>query len=764
MTPTAVLARADEPGSSAGTRSLPVVAAAAVLIAAQLGLRAWAAAPGYFLLDDFVFVDRAVRGPLDLAGLLTDYNGHLMPGAFLLVDALTTLTPLSWPATVGLLLLGQLAVDVALLRLLLTLFGRRPAVLLALAVYLASAITLPAFLWWAAALNQLPLQLAVVLALTAHVRYLRSGRRQDAVAAAAAVVGGLLFSEKAVLALPLLAAVTLLWFGRGRGVARVAHELRRHRFGWTLHGLIGAGFTAFYLLTVPSPVRGLATAGEAAVLIGSAVRHSVLPGLVGGPWRWEDFPPTLALTDPPGWAQVLAAVAVAAVVAATMVRRRGAGRAWALLAVTVIGSCLLLAVSRAQVIGPYPLAREYRYFTETALVGALCLALATLPVLGAPQVLRERPGPLAATLRRWTAAPGLRLGLGTAVVLALAGGVGGLHRGLRPPVGGQPGPAVRGDGPRRTGRAAGHRALRRPGARRRDVVGAGRAGAGLAGARRGPAAGVPGRRPVLPRAGDPRRRRARAVRRRPGDHRRATGSRAGLRLVRPRTAGAHPADRADATGALGGADPVVVGRGQHRLGQRRRPPGAGALPGRAAGGVPAGHRLGVGGDRGAGRPGAADLRRGGRRRCPPPVRGRRVSGRASGAPGERGHEFPCLDGLRGLAAAAVVVTHCAFVTGGYTAAFPGPALARLDVAVAVFFVLAGFLLSLPMFRAAAGTAPPRRTAAYLWRRALRILPAYWAAVAVALLLLPANRDAGPADWAGSWACCRSTGRPGRGRG
>ncbi|HZG91831.1 MAG TPA: acyltransferase [Pseudonocardia sp.] len=124
-----------------------------------------------------------------------------------------------------------------------------------------------------------------------------------------------------------------------------------------------------------------------------------------------------------------------------------------------------------------------------------------------------------------------------------------------------------------------------------------------------------------------------------------------------------------------------------------------------------------------------------------------MSGHASGAPGGRGHEFPCLDGLRGLAAAAVVVTHCAFVTGGYTAAFPGPALARLDVAVAVFFVLAGFLLSLPMFRAAAGAAPPRRTAAYLWRRALRILPAYWAAVAVALLLLPANRDAGPADWA-----------------
>jgi peptidoglycan/LPS O-acetylase OafA/YrhL len=66
--------------------------------------------------------------------------------------------------------------------------------------------------------------------------------------------------------------------------------------------------------------------------------------------------------------------------------------------------------------------------------------------------------------------------------------------------------------------------------------------------------------------------------------------------------------------------------------------------------------------------------------------------------------------------------------------------------VAIFFVLSGFLLSRPLFLAAVRRRPPPRAAAYLWRRALRILPAYWLTVAAALLLLPGNRGAGPVTW------------------
>ena len=108
--------------------------------------------------------------------------------------------------------------------------------------------------------------------------------------------------------------------------------------------------------------------------------------------------------------------------------------------------------------------------------------------------------------------------------------------------------------------------------------------------------------------------------------------------------------------------------------------------------------------------------------------------------------YPGLNGLRALAATAVVTTHSAFWSGSYTPDTGGYALARLDVGVAVFFALSGFLLSQPLFRAAAEGRPAPRTAAFLWRRALRILPAYWLCVVAAMLFLPGNEGATTTDW------------------
>ena len=108
--------------------------------------------------------------------------------------------------------------------------------------------------------------------------------------------------------------------------------------------------------------------------------------------------------------------------------------------------------------------------------------------------------------------------------------------------------------------------------------------------------------------------------------------------------------------------------------------------------------------------------------------------------------FPCLDGARAIAASAVVLTHAGFWTGNYTPDLLGRVLNRAEVGVAIFFVLSGFLLSRPMFRAAAEGRDAPRAAAYLWRRGLRILPAYWLAVVAALLLLPGNAGATAGDW------------------
>ncbi len=110
-------------------------------------------------------------------------------------------------------------------------------------------------------------------------------------------------------------------------------------------------------------------------------------------------------------------------------------------------------------------------------------------------------------------------------------------------------------------------------------------------------------------------------------------------------------------------------------------------------------------------------------------------------------QFPALDSLRAIGSLAVLVTHVAFWAGAYNQyQVLGPLLARLDVGVAIFFVLSGFLLSRQWFvRAALGMDPPglRR---YLWKRVLRIWPAYLVAVVLALAFIEANSDRGPIDW------------------
>ncbi|PWU61365.1 acyltransferase [Micromonospora globispora] len=109
--------------------------------------------------------------------------------------------------------------------------------------------------------------------------------------------------------------------------------------------------------------------------------------------------------------------------------------------------------------------------------------------------------------------------------------------------------------------------------------------------------------------------------------------------------------------------------------------------------------------------------------------------------------LPALDAVRVIGALAVVGHHVGFATGRNTGdSAVGAWLSRLDVGVAIFFVLSGFLLFRPYAQALATYRPRPRTGRYLWRRATRILPAYWVTVVVCLLVLPQNRPASTGDW------------------
>jgi len=100
-----------------------------------------------------------------------------------------------------------------------------------------------------------------------------------------------------------------------------------------------------------------------------------------------------------------------------------------------------------------------------------------------------------------------------------------------------------------------------------------------------------------------------------------------------------------------------------------------------------------------------------------------------------GFYFPAFDGLRAIAAIMVALTHSAFISGfNLRNDTWGPYTARLDIGVAIFFVISGFLLYRPfvLSRFRAGSTPAALP--YFQRRFLRIFPAFWVVFTVVLLV------------------------------
>ncbi|MGH3640813.1 MAG: acyltransferase family protein [Mycobacterium sp.] len=123
----------------------------------------------------------------------------------------------------------------------------------------------------------------------------------------------------------------------------------------------------------------------------------------------------------------------------------------------------------------------------------------------------------------------------------------------------------------------------------------------------------------------------------------------------------------------------------------------------------------------------------------------------SGGTVERGPvRVAALTGMRGLAALLVLGTHAAFATGKLSHGYVGVMYARLEIGVAIFFVLSGFLLFRPWVRAAAAGVSLPSVGHYARRRMRRVMPAYLVTV-VAVFVVFSFYSAGPnpgQSWAG----------------
>lgn len=365
------------------------VLAGALLIAAQLGFRAWALSGSWFYFDDLAFMSRAMNQPFDVGYLTESYGGHLMPAGFAMAWVLTEAATFTWwPWALTLLVLQALAA-IGVFRLLVSMFGRRPFVLALLAAYLFWVFTLSAGIWFAAGINQLPMQIALGFGLTAHLAYLRTRRTRHLVATLLWTVFGLLFFEKTLLLFGLYGLVAVGWFGAGSTPARLRGIWDRYRTGVVAHVVVAAAYTAVYaeygLNFSPAESNGVPWGPIAWNLVGIALA----PALVGGPISWQPLS-VGSFADPSDLAMLASWVAVGAVVFYAYYTRARSARAWSLLGFTLLANIALLASARAGIVGP-EIAREYRYQTESAAVAVLCLGLAFLPLRGAVEASELRP-------------------------------------------------------------------------------------------------------------------------------------------------------------------------------------------------------------------------------------------------------------------------------------------------------------------------------------------------------------------------------------
>ena len=370
-----------------------VARTAAALIAVQLVVRAVLAFRGYFYWDDLILTGRAgTQGLLSTGYLFDDHDGHVMPGAFLVAGGITRLAPLNWIGPAISLVVLQLLASLALLRALRVILGWRAVLLLPLTFALFTPLSVPAFAWWAAALNSLPMLAALAWVCGDAVLLMRTGNQRYAATGLLVYFGGLLFFEKAAV-IPFVAFTIAALHAHVTSSGSLVAVWRRGVRLWVSALAMTAAWIAVYLVVVDQK-RWSFDIAMTWDLLSRSVTHGIVPGLVGGPWDWQRWAPASPWATPPVAVMVLGWLALAVVVAISFIRKQRIGPVW-LVAVGYAVACQIpIYLMRSSRFTALELAQTLRYLPDLVVVLALLLAVG----LCAPN--RERSMWLDASPRR----------------------------------------------------------------------------------------------------------------------------------------------------------------------------------------------------------------------------------------------------------------------------------------------------------------------------------------------------------------------------
>lgn len=348
------------------------------LIALRIALRVWVSIGAYFHMDDwFYLVDSSQQ---DFGSYITQiYNGHLMPLGFSVVWILQSMWPAEWGAAAAFVIAMDTLAIVFFVLLLRRAFRPSRWLLVPLAVGLFAPMWATTAVWYASALQMVPLTAALYATVYYLVIHHQTGRYRWLVLSVIAYGIGLAFWEKTLLVTIVVAFVSVGFFTDGR-------LLRRVRSAWAVllaFALASLAYIGVYVsaLAGQEPLDDSPSLSDFGSVAYTGVVEVLIPTLFGGTWNAPSGG-VVGVPDPaPWWASMLMLEAALAVVVATILRHRvRAVWAWSMMVVYVTVDIALLSLARFDFFGSL-LARDPRYVEDAAPVFALALALATTAVV-----------------------------------------------------------------------------------------------------------------------------------------------------------------------------------------------------------------------------------------------------------------------------------------------------------------------------------------------------------------------------------------------
>ncbi len=327
-------------------------AAGIVVVAAVVARSAWLAST-WFKGDDFIFRWRAATTGFDLGYVFARHDGHLMPGAFAEAWLVQAVFGASWWPIVVWCAVLQLAAGWLSWRLYRSLLGDRAVVVVVLTALVWNPLVLDATMWWASAMQLLPLSVGFPGVLLLLQRAVRSRGNPDAALAGFGLAVTLLFAEKAILIVPFAMALCLaVPVVEGAGTT-VRERWRSARKPLLVLMLVGAIWGLVYATSNSNigPIPD-ATADEVRGATWNLVMHGLVPSALGGPWSWLTVGKNSVLALPSSTAVLITGLAAVALVVWTVVRRPHVARFWGVLAVYLVGCLAALAIGRIGVLGP----------------------------------------------------------------------------------------------------------------------------------------------------------------------------------------------------------------------------------------------------------------------------------------------------------------------------------------------------------------------------------------------------------------------------